>query len=178
MMKGRHKGPAPQAGCAQAFFFAGCRLAAVAGWRSVERLIPGEALRSVNGTVRLTGIRARRDCTALAPVLIPAGTLGNREPAFVMPEMPVRCGTALIAARDLNGHFGISRPPPAEGARLMQLELETPALLQLAHGLVVAAGQSRLLPVLSGSTARHHLLLAQAEALGTALQATSHDMAF
>lgn len=85
---------------------AGTRVATVGGWRTVEDLLPGDPVMTVdNGPQRLVDVRRRalwsgpEPCPAeLSPLAVPPTALGNRTALLLLPEQLVLVESDLAEA--------------------------------------------------------------------------------
>ncbi|MFN4173178.1 MAG: hypothetical protein ACK4GW_15625 [Pseudorhodobacter sp.] len=132
----------PTCGAGRVVFLAGTRIATPLGWRTVERLRPGDRLLAASGAVGISGMcRSDSDArTCQQGIEVPPDCLGNREVAYLLPDHALTApggGARSIRAGDLPGYFGISHCALPVGAVLVTLDLERPAELCIAHGLWV-----------------------------------------
>jgi len=110
---------------------AGTRVATVGGWRTVEDLMPGDPVMTVdNGPQQLLDVRRRalwsgpEPCpAALCPLAVPPAALGNRTALLLLPEQLVLVESdlaetsygapyVLIPAAALDGWRGIATIVP------------------------------------------------------------------
>ena len=127
------------------------------GWRAVEAIAVGDQVLTFDsGLMPVTGVRRERsDAGArnlphhLWPLLVPAGTIGNRQALMLLPEQHVMIEADLL--EELYGDpFALMPALALEGwrgvAALWPSEALDPVTLSFAQGqLVYAAGGSLLL---------------------------------
>ena len=123
--------PQPQGGTRARGIVAGTRVATVGGWRTVEDLVPGDPVMTVdNGPQHLVDVRRRalwsgpEPCPEeLCPLAAPPTALGNRSPLLLLPEQLVLIESevaeesygvpfVLIPAAALEGWRGIAPIEP------------------------------------------------------------------
>lgn len=111
------------------------------GWVRADRLQAGDRVMTFdNGLQPLQGVRhgtlwtaGSGAPTAVWPLLVPTGALGNRQDLLLMPEQAVLLESdaademfgdpfTLVVAGALAGWRGISRVPPAREVRVVQLD--------------------------------------------------------
>jgi len=130
----------PACGACCIAFPAGTRIAMPQGWRTVERLRPGDRLLAASGPVGVTGMSRIVTEMGLQVIVVPPDCLGNREVAFLLPDHALTGpggGASPARAAVLPGYFGITHCALPVGAVLVTLNLERPAELCIAHGLWV-----------------------------------------
>jgi len=123
--------PQPQGGTPARGIVAGTRVATVGGWRTVEDMVPGDPVMTVdNGPQHLVDVRRRalwtgpEPCPAeLCPLAVPPAALGNRTPLLLLPEQLVLIESemaeesygapfVLVPAAALDGWRGIAAIAP------------------------------------------------------------------
>jgi len=118
------------------------------GWVRADRLQVGDRVMTFdNGLQPLRGVRhstlwTAESCapSAVWPLLVPMGALGNQQDLLLMPEQAVLLESdaademfgdpfTLVVAGALAGWRGITRVPPAREVRVVQLDFATEEII-------------------------------------------------
>lgn len=141
----------------------GTRVASNLGWRSVEALRPGDQVLTFDhGMQTVTDIRRTMlfaDATSvpahLMPVTVPAGTLGNRNPMYLLPEQGVLVESdaaidaygdpfAIVPAAALAGFRGIHRAQTPAQIEIITIGFAQPQVIYVDGGALLFCPQTRM----------------------------------
>ncbi|MDE3028067.1 MAG: Hint domain-containing protein [Paracoccaceae bacterium] len=161
------------------------------GWRCVEAIAVGDLVLTFdNGLVPVTRVRRERSGAGLGrvprhlwPLLVPAGTIGNREALTLLPEQHVMIEAdlleelygdpfALLPALALEGWRGVEALWPPEGLDPVTLSFAQTHLVYAAGGSLLLCPPTNLgsLTEAEPADAIRRLTLAQARAFVAALK--------
>jgi hypothetical protein len=161
------------------------------GWRDVEAIAVGDLVLTFdNGLMPVTRVRrersgagSRRVPQHLWPLLVPAGTIGNRKALMLLPEQHVMIEAdlleelygdpfALLPAAALEGWRGVEALWPPEGLDPVTLSFAQTQLVYAAGGSLLLCPPTNLgsLTEAEPADAIRRLTLSQARAFVAALK--------
>jgi len=154
------------------------RVAGPAGWCAVDSVAPGDlvltfdaGMQPVAAVLKEAAWTGGGQCpTALWPIEVPPGALGNRELLRLAADQAILIESdeaealtgdpfALVSARSLAGVRGIDRAPLGEGAQIVTLTFAVEQVIFAAGGAMLhCPADMRDLTELAGKAPRYSLL--------------------
>lgn len=180
-------------------FVEGTHVATAMGWRPVENLVPGDMVLTFDGGMQQVQETRRGELwagdgpcpSAIWPLFVPAGTVGNRNDLLVLPDQGILVETeaasdqwgdpyTLIPAAALEEFEGVERQDPYGTVEVVQPILAEDQVIFTDHGALfhcaIPAGENQLFTAPKQASNYHIMGLSSAKQLLRGAMAGQVDM--